>query len=63
VAAAKEKGVVVSNIPTFLVQTQWSQFAIALLLVKCAHNVGAHSESVFMGSGQVTLIGATGTIL
>jgi len=47
VAAAKERGVVVSNIPTYGTASV-AQFAIALLLELC-HHVGAHSEAVRQG--------------
>lgn len=47
VEAAKEKGVVVTNIPTYGTDSV-AQMAIALLLELC-HHVGAHSESVFKG--------------
>ncbi|MDD4503819.1 MAG: D-2-hydroxyacid dehydrogenase [Clostridiaceae bacterium] len=45
--AAKERGVVVANIPTYGTDSV-GQFAIALLLEMC-HHVGAHSDSVFRG--------------
>lgn len=47
VEAAKEKGIVVTNIPTYGTDSV-AQMAIALLLELC-HHVGAHSESVFKG--------------
>jgi glycerate dehydrogenase len=47
VAAAKEKGVVVTNIPTYGTDSV-AQMAIALMLEMC-HHVGAHSESVKSG--------------
>jgi glycerate dehydrogenase len=47
VAAAKEKGIVVANIPTYGTESV-GQMAIALLLEMC-HHVGAHSDSVFRG--------------
>lgn len=47
VAAAKEKGVVVTNIPTYGTDSV-AQMAIALLLEMC-HHVWAHSESVKRG--------------
>lgn len=47
VEAAMEKGVVVTNIPTYGTDSV-AQMAIALLLELC-HHVGAHSESVFKG--------------
>jgi glycerate dehydrogenase len=47
VAAAKERGIVVTNIPTYGTDSV-GQMAIALLLEMC-HHVGAHSDSVFRG--------------
>jgi len=47
IAAAKEKGVIVTNIPTYGTNAV-AQFAIALLLEIC-HNVGAHSQAVYAG--------------
>jgi glycerate dehydrogenase len=47
VAAAKARGVVVSNIPTYGTASV-AQFAFALLLELC-HHVGAHSEAVRQG--------------
>jgi glycerate dehydrogenase len=47
VAAAKEKGIVVTNIPTYGTDSV-GQMAIALLLEMC-HHVGAHSDSVYRG--------------
>jgi len=47
VAAAKEKGIPVSNIPTYGTAAV-GQFAIALLLEIC-HHVGAHSQAVKEG--------------
>lgn len=47
VAACSEKGIVVTNIPTYGTNAV-AQMAIALLLELC-HHVGAHSESVFSG--------------
>ena len=47
VAAAKEKGIPVSNIPTYGTAAV-SQFAIALLLELC-HNIGEHSDAVKAG--------------
>ncbi len=44
VAAAKEKGIPVSNIPTYGTDAV-SQFAIALLLELC-HHIGEHSDAV-----------------
>jgi glycerate dehydrogenase len=47
VEAAKEKGIVVTNIPTYGTDSV-GQMAIALLLEMC-HHVGAHSDSVMRG--------------
>ena len=47
IAAAKEKGIPVSNIPTYGTAAV-SQFAIALLLELC-HHIGAHSDAVKAG--------------
>ncbi len=47
VAAAKEKGIPVTNIPNYGTVAV-SQFAIALLLELC-HHIGAHSDSVKRG--------------
>lgn len=47
VAAAKERGVVVSNVPTYGTHSV-GQFAMALLLELC-HQVGRHSEAVRAG--------------
>lgn len=47
IAAAKEKGVVVANIPTYGTDAV-GQFAIALLLEIC-HHIGHHSEAVHAG--------------
>jgi len=46
-AAAKKRGVLVTNIPTYGTQAV-SQFAIALLLEIC-HHIGEHSQSVKAG--------------
>lgn len=61
VGAAKEKGVIVTNVPIYGTDSV-AQFAIVLLLEMC-HHVGAHSESVFRGNGQTILIGPTGNTL
>jgi glycerate dehydrogenase len=50
VAAAKEKGIIVTNIPTYGTDSV-GQMAIALLLELC-HHVGAHSDSVRRGEWQ-----------
>lgn len=47
VVAAKEKGILVSNVPTYGT-TAVGQFVVALLLEIC-HHVGAHSEAVKKG--------------
>lgn len=47
VAAAKEKGIAVTNIPTYGTAAV-SQYVFALLLEMC-HHVGAHSEAVRKG--------------
>ncbi len=47
VTAAKEKGIVVSNIPTYGTAAV-AQFAIALLLEVC-HHIGEHSAAVLRG--------------
>lgn len=47
VDAAKEKGILVANIPTYGT-TAVAQFATALLLEVC-HHVGEHSQAVFNG--------------
>ena len=47
ITAAKRKGIIVTNIPTYGTDAV-SQFAIALLLELC-HHVGAHSDSVRRG--------------
>ena len=48
VAYAKEKGIPVSNVPTYGTASV-SQFSIALLLEIC-HHIGHHSESVHAGN-------------
>jgi len=50
IEAAKEKGIVVTNIPTYGTNSV-GQMAIALLLEMC-HHVGAHSESVKAGEWE-----------
>ncbi len=50
VATAKEKGIPVSNIPTYGTAAV-AQFAMALLLEIC-HHVGHHSQTVFEGKWQ-----------
>jgi glycerate dehydrogenase len=53
VVAAKEKGVVVTNIPTYGTDSV-AQMAIALMLEIC-HHAGAHSESVKSGEWENNL--------
>lgn len=53
VAAAKEKGIVVSNIPTYGTAAV-GQFAIALLMEIC-HHVGHHSQEVKSGRWEKNL--------
>lgn len=50
VVAAKENGIVVSNIPAYGTAAV-AQMAIALLLEIC-HHVGAHSDSVYSGGWE-----------
>lgn len=50
VAAAKEKGISVSNVPTYGTASV-GQFAIALLLEIC-HHIGHHSEAVHAGNWE-----------
>lgn len=50
VAAAKEKGISVSNVPTYGTASV-GQFAIALLLEIC-HHIGHHSEAVHAGKWE-----------
>jgi glycerate dehydrogenase len=50
VAYAKEKGIPVSNVPTYGTDSV-SQFAIALLLELC-HHIGHHSKTVYEGKWQ-----------
>lgn len=47
IVAAKEKGIPVSNIPTYGTDSV-AQFAIALLLEVC-HHIGHHSQEVYAG--------------
>lgn len=47
VEAAKEKGIIVSNVPTYGTDSV-AQFVFALLLEIC-HHVGHHSQAVFEG--------------
>jgi glycerate dehydrogenase len=49
-AYAREKGVTVTNIPTYGTAAV-AQFTIALILEMC-HHIGAHSASVFAGKWQ-----------
>ena len=50
VAAAKEKGIPVSNVPVYGTRSV-SQFAIALLLEAC-HHIGHHSDAVYEGKWE-----------
>ena len=50
VAYAREKGIAVSNVPTYGTDSV-SQFAIALLLELC-HHIGHHSETVRQGKWE-----------
>lgn len=50
VESAKEKGIVVTNVPTYGIDSV-GQMAIALLLEIC-HHIGAHSDSVMKGQWQ-----------
>ena len=50
VAAAKEKGIPVCNVPSYGTMSV-SQFSIALLLEIC-HHIGYHSDTVFAGKWQ-----------
>lgn len=50
IAYAKEKGIPVSNVPTYGTDSV-SQFAIALLLELC-HHIGHHSKTVYDGKWQ-----------
>lgn len=47
-AAARERGIVVSNVPAYSTDSV-AQFTIALLLELC-HHVGAHSDAVLRGA-------------
>lgn len=51
ITAAKNRGIVVTNIPSYGTEAV-SQYAIALLLELC-HHVGAHSDSVKRGEWSV----------
>ena len=57
---AKEKGIVVSNIPTYGTDCV-GQFAIALLLEIC-HRIGHHDKAVKEQMGKCPRLGASGTI-
>lgn len=53
VAAAREKGICVTNIPSYGTAAV-AQFTIALILEMC-HHAGAHSASVFAGKWQKSI--------
>ncbi|HZK70904.1 MAG TPA: D-2-hydroxyacid dehydrogenase [Clostridia bacterium] len=53
IKAAKEKNILVSNIPTYGTESV-SQFAIALLLEIC-HHIGHHSHAVYNGAWEKSL--------
>lgn len=53
ITAAKEKGVVVTNIPTYGTDAV-AQYAIALLLELC-HHIGAHSDAVMRGDWEKSI--------
>ena len=55
---AKEKGVLVCNVPTYGTACV-GQYAIALLLEVC-HHIGHHAQTVKEASGPITSTGATG---
>ncbi|MFA7411246.1 MAG: hypothetical protein WCZ27_03195 [Tissierellaceae bacterium] len=57
--AARERGIVVSNIPTYGTDAV-AQFTIALLL-ELSHHVGAHAEAVKMDNGPAAPTGHFGT--
>lgn len=48
IEAANERGIVVTNVPTYGTKTV-AQMAVALLLEMC-HHIGAHSEAVLSGA-------------
>lgn len=58
VAAAKEYGITVTNIPTYGTDAV-GQFAIALLLEIC-HHIGHHNTAVHEGHGRRIRTGASG---
>ena len=53
VEAARKRGILVSNVPSYGTETV-SQYAVALLLEIC-HNIGAHSRSVHEGKWQESI--------
>lgn len=59
-AYAKEKGVLVANVPAYGTAAV-AQLSIALLLELC-HHVGSHSDSVHAGNGAAARISAIGII-
>ena len=58
--AARKRGIVVTNIPTYGTASV-AQFAIALLLELC-HHVGLHSEAVCNGEWSRNRTGASGKL-
>ena len=60
IEAAGERGILVSNIPTYGTDAV-GQFAIGLLLEIC-HHIGHHSQAVKEGGGRIILTGVSGTI-
>ena len=58
VAAARARGIPVSNVPSYGTAAV-AQFAIAMLLEIC-HHVAHHSETVHAGAGRAAPTGAIG---